>query len=148
MRELDAAIERARAGWPGAVLLVDIDGFKEVNDALGHSAGDKVLAELAKRLEGVLRPGDVLARYGGDELVVIPARATLEEAEWIGERLRASVEGFSTGDEAKPVSLSIGIVPIDGSLDCDDALQEADRALYEAKRQGRNRVVLRRPGES
>jgi diguanylate cyclase (GGDEF)-like protein/PAS domain S-box-containing protein len=148
MRELEAAIERARAGWPGAVLLVDIDGFKEVNDALGHRAGDKVLAELAKRLEGVLRPGDVLARYGGDELVVIPARATIEEAEWIGERLRASVDGLSAGNASTTVSLSIGIVPIDGSLDCDGALQEADRALYEAKRQGRNRVVLRRPGES
>lgn len=148
MSELEAAIERARAGWPGAVLLVDIDGFKEVNDKLGHSAGDKVLADLAKRMEGVLRPGDVLARYGGDELVVIPARATLEEAAWIGERLRASVEGLSPGDTAKTVSLSIGIVPIDGSLDCDGALQEADRALYEAKRQGRNRVVMRRPGES
>jgi diguanylate cyclase (GGDEF)-like protein/PAS domain S-box-containing protein len=148
MHELEAAIERARAGWTGAVLLVDIDGFKEVNDELGHSAGDKLLAELARRLEGVLRPGDVLARYGGDELVVIPARATLEEAEWIGERLRASVEGLSIGDESKAVSLSIGIVPIDGSLDSDAALQEADRALYEAKRQGRNRVVLRRPGES
>jgi diguanylate cyclase (GGDEF)-like protein/PAS domain S-box-containing protein len=148
MRELEAAIERARAGWAGAVLLVDIDGFKEVNDALGHRAGDKVLAELAKRLEGVLRPGDVLARYGGDELVVIPARATIEEAEWIGERLRASVDGLSPGNASTTVSLSIGIVPIDGSLDCDGALQEADRALYEAKRQGRNRVVLRRPGES
>jgi diguanylate cyclase (GGDEF)-like protein len=79
----------------------------------------------------------VLARYGGDELVVIPARATLEEAEWIGERLRQCVEGMS-------VSLSIGITPIDGSVDADHALQEADRALYEAKRQGRDRVVVRR----
>jgi diguanylate cyclase (GGDEF)-like protein/PAS domain S-box-containing protein len=137
MRELQAAIERAQAGWPGAVLLVDIDGFKEVNDALGHTAGDKLLADLARRLEGVLRPGDVLARYGGDELVVIPARATLEEAERIGERLRAAVDGMS-------VSLSIGISPIDGSLGVEEALQEADAALYEAKRQGRNRVVVRR----
>jgi diguanylate cyclase (GGDEF)-like protein len=143
MDELRNAIERARAGWPGAVLLVDIDGFKEVNDALGHRAGDKLLADLAQRLEGVLRPGDVLARYGGDELVVIPARATLEEAAWIGERLRASVDGL-TVDGSTSVSLSVGIVPIDGSLDVDQALQEADRALYEAKRQGRNRVVMRR----
>jgi diguanylate cyclase (GGDEF)-like protein len=148
MRELDAAIGRARAGWPGAVLLVDIDGFKEVNDILGHRAGDKLLANLARRLESALRPGDLLARYGGDELVVIPARATIQEAEWIGERLRASIEGMTAGDgSTTTVSLSIGIVPIDGSLDADLALQEADRALYEAKRQGRNRVVLRRAGE-
>jgi diguanylate cyclase (GGDEF)-like protein/PAS domain S-box-containing protein len=143
MRELDAAIERARAGWPGAVILVDIDGFKEVNDALGHRAGDMLLADLAKRLEEVLRPGDVLARYGGDELVVIPSRATIAEAEWIGERLRACVADMAV-DPERSVSLSVGIVPIDGSLDADQALQEADRALYEAKRQGRNRVVMRR----
>jgi Amt family ammonium transporter len=147
MRELEAAIERARAGWPGAVLLVDIDGFKDVNDALGHRAGDKLLADLARRLEGVLRPGDVLARYGGDELVVIPARATVQEAEWIGERLRACVDGMAV-EGSSSVSLSVGIVPIDGTLDVELALQEADRALYEAKRQGRNRVVLRRPEDS
>jgi diguanylate cyclase (GGDEF)-like protein/PAS domain S-box-containing protein len=144
MRELERAIERARAGWPGAVMLIDIDGFKDVNDALGHPAGDKLLADLAARLQAVLRPGDVLARYGGDELVAIPARATIAEAEWIGERLRASADGLTVDGAPHPVSLSIGIVPIDGSLDAEQALEEADRALYEAKRQGRNRVVLRR----
>ena len=148
MTELHAAIERARAGWPGAVLLVDVDGFKEVNDSLGHRAGDKLLATLAQKLEAALRPGDVLARYGGDELVVIPARATLEEAEWIGERLRKSVEQIAVDGQPVEISLSIGIVPIDGALDPDRALEEADRALYEAKRQGRNRVVMRRPGAS
>lgn len=146
MRELTAAIERARAGWPGAVLLVDIDGFKEVNDALGHPAGDKLLAELAQRLESVLRPGDVLARYGGDELAVIPSRATIAEAEWIGERLRSCVEDMTVDGAPSPISLSIGIVPVDGSLSAERALEEADRALYDAKRQGRNRVVLRQPG--
>lgn len=147
MSELAAAIARAEAGWPGAVLLVDIDGFKDVNDALGHAAGDKVLAEIARRLESALRPGDMLARYGGDELVVIPARATIAEAEHIGERLRASVDGMDIDGAPDGVSLSIGIVPIDSGLDADHALEEADRALYEAKRRGRNRVVLRRAGE-
>ena len=147
MDELQAAITRAQAGWPGAVLLADIDGFKEVNDSLGHRAGDKLLAEIAHRLEAVLRPGDILARYGGDELAVIPSRATVAEAEWIGERLRECVEELEVDGDAHPISLSIGIVPIDGSLEPDRALEEADRALYEAKRQGRNRVVLRRIGE-
>lgn len=147
MLELAAAIERAAAGWPGAVLLVDIDGFKEVNDALGHAAGDKLLAEIGHRLESTLRPGDVLARYGGDELVVIPARATISEAEHIGERLRACVEEMKVDGTPSGVSLSIGIVPIDGRLNPERALEEADRALYEAKRQGRNRVVLRRAGD-
>jgi PleD family two-component response regulator len=71
----------------------------------------------------------------------------VQEAEWIGERLRACVDGMAV-EGSGSVSLSVGIVPIDGSLDADGALQEADRALYEAKRQGRNRVVLRRPGEA
>ena len=148
MHELEAAIERARAGWPGAVMLVDIDGFKDVNDALGHPAGDKLLANLARRLQAVLRPGDVLARYGGDELVAIPSRATIAEAERIGERLRASADGLSVDGAPHAVSLSIGIVPIDGSLNAERALEEADRALYEAKRQGRNRVVMRRLDET
>ena len=145
MEELAAAIERAQAGWPGALLLVDIDGFKEVNDALGHVAGDKVLAELADRLRAVVRPGDLLARYGGDELAIIPARATIADAQWIGERLRASTEGYAVDGGPGSISLSVGIVPIDGGLDPEGALVEADRALYEAKRRGRNRVVLRGP---
>jgi diguanylate cyclase (GGDEF)-like protein/PAS domain S-box-containing protein len=148
MAELDAAIKRARAGWPGAVILIDVDGFKEVNDALGHPKGDRLLTDLAHRLEAVLRPGDVLARYGGDELVVIPHRATIAEAERIGERLRACGDGVSLDGQPVEVSLSLGIVPIDGSLDAERALEEADRALYEAKRQGRNRVVLRRLNQS
>jgi diguanylate cyclase (GGDEF)-like protein/PAS domain S-box-containing protein len=148
MSELARAIDRAKAGWPGAVLLVDIDGFKEVNDSFGHRAGDKLLADLAHRLESVLRPGDVLARYGGDELAVIPSRATLAEAEWIGERLRGSVRDIVLDGRPNGISLSIGIVPIDGSLDAELALEQADRALYEAKRQGRDRVVLRRVDEA
>lgn len=148
MDELEGAVRRARQGWPGAVLLVDIDGFKDVNDALGHRAGDKLLAELAQRLESVLRPGDLLARYGGDELAVIPSRATIAEAEWIGERLRASVDGFRPDGARSAISLSIGIVPIDGALGAEQALEEADRALYDAKRQGRNRVVLRQAGQA
>jgi diguanylate cyclase (GGDEF)-like protein/PAS domain S-box-containing protein len=147
MRELELAVQRARSGWPGAVMLVDIDGFKDVNDALGHPAGDKLLADLAARLKAVLRPGDVLARYGGDELVAIPSRATIADAKWIGERLRASADGITIDGAPHPVSLSIGVVPIDGSLDAEQALEEADRALYQAKRQGRNRVVLREVGQ-
>jgi diguanylate cyclase (GGDEF)-like protein len=116
------------------VLLVDVDGFKEVNAALGHRAGDRLLAELAKRLEGALRPGDVLARYGGEEFAVLLPHSDEEGAMTVVGRL---LEVVPFGQTA-----SAGVAVWDGAESAEALLARADAALYEAKGAGRARAHL------
>ena len=132
----------------GAVIFVDIDDFKQVNDTMGHVVGDDVICWFAKRVLGAFRHTDIVARYGGDEFVVFVNGIGREE---LGKRLRQLCESFRypyrNGEMEYPVSGSIGaaMFPDDGKsylelLDC------ADSALYEAKRQGKNCFVLYHPG--
>lgn len=137
------ALRRSFAsGMPAAVLMLDLDHFKKVNDSLGHAAGDRLLRDVAELCAASLRKEDVLARYGGEEFVVIAPQTGLHEAGLLAQRIRLAVEGarFEVLGEA-PVTVSIGVAGArEGSLD--GLLKSADTALYEAKVTGRNKVVV------
>ena len=146
---LHAWEQRARQvlakGVPFSVLLVDLDHFKRVNDTHGHLVGDDVLAQSAAVLRGVLRPGDVLGRFGGEEFVVLLPGADAHEAHAIAERLRGTLAG--TPVAGLPVTASFGLYASD-PVEPDrlrEALTCADLALLSAKRDGRNAVRGYRP---
>ena len=125
-----------------ALLFVDLDRFKEVNDSLGHAAGDRLLAEVARRISECVRSTDTVARLGGDEFAII--MADLSGSDRVGVVAQGLVEAlaqpFSIGEEVIQVSASVGITlyPVDATA-VDDLLRQADLAMYEAKNQGRNR---------
>ena len=134
---LNAAIEHADAeGGVVALLLVDLDGFKELNDTLGHAAGDDVLRQIGPRLRGVLRSGDTLARLGGDEFAVVLAPGDEMTASTTGLRLRTTLErSFQVGGIRVHVDASVGIALFpEHARDAMGLLQRADVAMYEAKR--------------
>jgi len=141
---LERAVKRSRRGESGALLLLDIDNFKAYNDALGHLEGDQALINFSLMLQRHLRAGDLLARIGGDEFVVLLERTSLKEATVIAERMRlAAREDFVAEARRYELGMSAGLVPTDGSLDASALLDVADTTLYEAKDSGRNRVIVR-----
>jgi len=128
-----------------AVVMLDVDHFKQVNDRFGHAAGDAILRQLAKRLHQNLRPTDILARYGGEEFVILLPRTASHEAEQIVARLWQAVSGnpFHVDNEVIPVTISIGIAEHNESVEnIDTLMRHADEALYQAKQAGRNRWVI------
>lgn len=145
--------ELTRAGRTGgslAVLMIDIDRFKPVNDRYGHIAGDRVLKAVGRCLSADVRDYDTVGRFGGEEFVAVLPDANDLTAMAIAERLRARVEAFTMAsvveDPAPPmdaltVSIGVARLPIDGQ-ELSDLLHAADRALYQAKALGRNRVQL------
>lgn len=136
-------------GTSCAVLLIDIDRFKAVNDTWGHAAGDAVLIEVAARLRDNLRPGDMLARIGGEEFLAVLQGRNRATAQVIAERLRMAVADHPVrlaGPIDIPITLSIGLAVYGGIADTDlppvdDLIAGADRALMRAKGEGRNRVT-------
>jgi diguanylate cyclase (GGDEF)-like protein len=133
-----------RAENPLGVLMVDLDHFKAVNDTYGHLVGDRVLRTVARTCRHVIREGDVLVRYGGEEFMVILPGAGHDDVVNVGERIRRSVEESVTveGDQRLAVTASIGGTTYRDGTDSPDALiASADQALYEAKAGGRNRLV-------
>jgi diguanylate cyclase (GGDEF)-like protein len=135
-----------RDGTRVTAMVLDLDHFKRLNDNHGHAAGDAVLRAVAGSLAGAVRPTDVLARTGGEELVVLGLVSDPDEATHLAERLRSAVASSGTAD-GHAVTASIGVAlarPVDGD-NATDALwrlvDRADAAMYEAKQQGRDRVV-------
>ncbi len=129
-----------------ALLLVDIDRFKEFNDSQGHLAGDRALRHVARRLEDSLRVEDVIGRWGGEEFIVVLPGADAECAVMVAERLRASIASSdvdSSGEEPWALTVTIGVSCWSGQ-DAEDLVNEADRALYRGKDDGRNLVRLYR----
>jgi diguanylate cyclase (GGDEF)-like protein len=120
---------------PLAVLMIDLDGFKPVNDSEGHEAGDRILSSIARAIAGGLREGDFVARFGGDEFAALLPRTDLSQAHALAERLRARVQEAGSGAS---VTASFGVAMLEG--DVRRALLRADGALYEAKNSGRNTV--------
>jgi two-component system cell cycle response regulator len=134
-----------RAEAPFGILMVDIDHFKAVNDTYGHLVGDRVLRAVAGACRRVLREGDVLVRYGGEEFLVLLPGAGQDDVVQIGERIRRAVSETTVEDGASRlgVTVSLGATTFRDAVETPDALVAlADRALYEAKDGGRNRLVL------
>lgn len=141
-RELEAS---RRSGYPLGVILVDLDHFKAVNDACGHAAGDEVLKNVAECFRKGVRSVDLLGRYGGEEFAVFLPGADLEATVRVAERLRESLASWPVlkQDESLRITASFGVyAATNGELTIDQVLNMADQALYRAKQEGRNRVVL------
>lgn len=141
-RELDGVLDDwTFSRQPFAVLMIDIDFFKTVNDSYGHDTGDRVLAALAQLMRNTARDGDVLCRMGGEEFVMLLPGADAAGARRVAERLRAQVEAHQTPG-LPSLTVSIGVAAGFAGAAPQTLLLEADDALYQAKQQGRNRVVL------
>jgi diguanylate cyclase (GGDEF)-like protein len=151
--ELDQYVSfSARYGGQGAVMVIDIDGLKEVNDRLGHQAGDRLIRRVADVLRERVRATDLVARLSGDEFAVLMPQTDTAGALQLGEDLRAQVaEGFSQSAETAPTSISVGVTMFGGQSGAgsEAVLLAADQAMYQAKGEGRNRIMLfQAPGET
>jgi diguanylate cyclase (GGDEF)-like protein len=145
----------AAAGAREAIILLDVDHFKAINDRFGHAVGDRVLQAIADRIRANVRPGDVACRFGGEEFAVLLPGADLGAAATVGERLRTGIEAAAVETDAGPlgVTVSVGIATEPGPspsprADLDALIDRADRALYQAKHHGRNRVRLWHPDDA
>jgi diguanylate cyclase (GGDEF)-like protein len=151
-RSFDATLDRElrsaqRHGDPVALILLDVDEFKTINDRFGHDVGDEVLREIAVRLRGACRAGDTVARIGGEEFALIVTRTAGEGAMGVAERTRAlfSDRPFVSPAGELAITVSAGVAEAGGTLgfDTQEIFRAADGALYAAKEQGRNRVTRR-----
>jgi diguanylate cyclase (GGDEF)-like protein len=143
MERLEVEMDRSgREGDSLCVAMVDLDHFKQINDTYGHSVGDSVLCEAARRMCSVVRPYDVVGRYGGEEFIVVFSRCDEQTALSIVERIRETISNDPVQANSRSISVtaSIGVARVLNSVDADTALREADNALFRAKQQGRNRV--------
>jgi diguanylate cyclase (GGDEF)-like protein len=129
-----------------AIIIVDVDHFKGVNDRYGHPAGDTVLTAISHCLEASVRPYDRIYRYGGEEFLLYMPNTTMDVAVGLAERLRAAVASKeipdTSGGPVLHVTASFGVAPLDADRSVEESIDEADKALYQAKSRGRNRVEI------
>lgn len=129
----------------GAVIMLDIDRFKVINDTWGHAAGDEALKQISDAIRRAVRPDDIVGRLGGEEFAVYLPNVDVELAMTVAERIRLNVETLRfvpDGENDHPLSISVGLVKNTHSDTIDLAIKAADAALYRSKRAGRNRVSL------
>ncbi len=127
---------------PYSLLFIDVDGFKKVNDSLGHAEGDKLLAEIAIVIQGNIREKDILSRIGGEEFAVILPYTSLYNSFLVAEKLCAYIEKHFIRKGGTKITVSIGVSSLnDYAVSPEDVLSDADRAMFTAKRKGRNCVV-------
>lgn len=126
------------------LIMADIDFFKQVNDTQGHLAGDEVLKHVAARIVSAVREGDIAGRYGGEEFLIILPGADIAIAKSIAERIRCTVADrpINVGDQAIPVTISLGLTTYAGEREFNNFIARADKAMYRAKQAGRNRVMV------
>jgi len=146
LEALEAEFKRAKALKSDfSLVFFDLDHFKKINDTYGHDAGDYVLKELTSIIRtSQIRPKDVFARYGGEEFVILLANTNLKGAAELAERIRTSIQSHAFIYDGKrlPVATSLGVAELHGGIESSQTLlKAADKALYEAKKTGRNRVV-------
>lgn len=149
-RRLNSAVESSRTdGEVHALLYLDLDQFKLVNDSCGHLAGDELLRRLAKRMQRGIRESDTLARLGGDEFGVLLKNCPLDRAERVALGLQESIRNyhFTWGERSFKVGASIGLVRVTGAEDASALMSLADMACYAAKDKGRNRVHIYSEGD-
>jgi diguanylate cyclase len=141
-----AQITSMEAGTPFSILMIDIDHFKQFNDSYGHQVGDQVLRLVAKVLQESVRDCDLAARYGGEELIAVLPGAALDPCTEVAERIRrrigeARLTRRATGEELSSVTISIGVAQFRMAESAEAMIERCDRALYQAKRSGRNCTI-------
>jgi two-component system cell cycle response regulator len=143
-KRLEEEIARARRNNKGlCVAMCDVDHFKAINDEFGHGAGDRVLQQIATSLTEYVRRNDIVARWGGEEFLVIFSEIKLTAARIVAERLRGRLANTpQVEDGPEQISVSIGLSMLRPGLDADTLIEQADQALYRAKARGRNRVEV------
>ena len=140
---LDAMAQAERYRTPLTIAMADIDHFKEINDTYGHEAGDRVLKDVASLLSDALRMPDKVGRYGGEEFLMVLPHTGLVPGRKIVDRIRASVSkwSFDLGTKKVRLTISIGVTQFKPGEDLEQLMAHADKALYDAKKGGRNIVV-------
>lgn len=133
----------SRHGLSTSAIMVDIDHFKKINDSFGHEAGDQVLRQVADTLQRMSRASDVVARTGGEEFLLVLPDTGLDAARHLAERIREAIgeKPLAVDHQKIPVTISLGVSSVAGDVDLETLAQAADRAMYLAKRGGRNRVA-------
>ena len=149
-KELEAACTHYHTDNKNFSLIIcDIDYFKKINDNYGHIAGDEVLKKVASEIKSIIRKDDVLARWGGEEFLVLLPNASMEAAYEVGEKIRKSIENtsFKYDKHTIAMTVSIGVAEKDNELPISDIISQADAHMYAAKKEGRNTVYPRPKGK-